>query len=190
MAKRPVARVLPESRLPQLDRVFDYVVPDGMDAPVGCRVKVPIGRSAKLHTGFVVERPESSDFGGELSPIDQVLSPVSVLTDEVLESARALAKRQAGGVADVLRLAIPPRAVRVEKKWLEVTREAPILSLPALGSRGDVIIGLAAIEPSWREDSVASPSWSRRFYPPRLRRHRRAGHRTPCPRAKRDTCCP
>jgi len=54
MAKRPVARVLPESRLPQLDRVFDYVVPDGMDAPVGCRVKVPIGRSAKLHTGFVV----------------------------------------------------------------------------------------------------------------------------------------
>ncbi len=130
MAKRPVARVLPESRLPQLDRVFDYVVPDGMDAPVGCRVKVPIGRSAKLHTGFVLERLESSDFGGELSPIDQVLSPVSVLTDEVLESAKALAKRQAGGVADVLRLAIPPRAVRVEKKWLEATREAPIIPSP------------------------------------------------------------
>ena len=123
MAKRPVARVLPESRLPQLDRVFDYAIPDGMDAPVGCRVKVPIGRSAKLHTGFVVERPESTDFAGELSPLDQVLSPVSVLTEEILATATALAKRQAGGVADVLRLAVPPRAVRVEKKWLEAPRE-------------------------------------------------------------------
>ena len=127
MTKRPVARVLPESRLPQLDRLFDYVVPDGTDVPVGARVKVPIGRSGTLHTGFVVERLESSDFAGDLSSIDQVLSAVPVLTEEIWASALALSKRQAGGVADVLRLAVPPRAVRVEKKWLEAHREAPAL---------------------------------------------------------------
>ena len=119
MAEHPVARVLPESRLPQLDRLFDYAIPEGMDIRPGVRVKVPMGKGGRLVSGFVVELAGQSDFTGTLAAIDTVVSPVSVLTPEIYELAGTIARRGAGGTSDVLRLAIPPRAVRVEKQWLE-----------------------------------------------------------------------
>ncbi len=129
MLKRPVARVLPESRLPQLDREFDFSVPDGIDIALGVRVKVPIGRGGTLHTGFVVDVADDTEYDGELSAIDQVVSPAQVLTPEMLASARQVARRQAGGLADFLRLAVPQRAVRVEKAWL--SRESTTFQPPA-----------------------------------------------------------
>jgi primosomal protein N' (replication factor Y) (superfamily II helicase) len=84
-------------------------------------VKVPLGRAQKLSTGFVVDITPSSDYTGELASIDEVVSDVPVLTDELWTLARAVANRQGGSAADILRLAIPQRAVRVEKTWVERT---------------------------------------------------------------------
>ena len=119
MAEHPVARVLPDSRLPQLDRLFDYAIPQGMDVHPGVRVKVPMGKGGRLVTGFVVEVAQTSEFSGQLAQIDTLVSPVPVLTDDIRDLAYTVAKRGAGGASDVLRLAIPPRAVRVEKQWLD-----------------------------------------------------------------------
>ena len=127
MPKRPVARVLPDSRLPQLDRLFDYAIPDGMDVEPGIRVKVPMGRGARLQAGFVVEVASESEFTGILQPIDSMVSPVVVLTHELLALAQEVAARGAGGVSDVLRLAIPARAVRVENAWRERDMVTPVL---------------------------------------------------------------
>lgn len=118
MGKRPVARVLPDSRVPQLDRLFDYTIPEGMDVSVGCRVKAPMGRGERLHNGWVVDIVEDTVFSGTLAALDSVVSPVPVVTGELLDLAKRVATRGAGGVADVLRLAIPPRAARVEQAWL------------------------------------------------------------------------
>ena len=128
MAKRPVARVLPDSRLPQLDRLFDYAIPAGMSVDIGFRVKVPMGRGGRLQAGYVVDIADESDYLGDLAPVDSVVSAVGVLTPELRQLATAVAARSAGGVSDVLRLAIPPRAVRVENQWLE--RDTPNLELP------------------------------------------------------------
>jgi len=120
-----IARVVVDTRLPQLDRLLDYRIPDGMGVRPGVRVKVPLGRAHKLATGFVVDITHQSDYTGDLAPIDTVVSDVPVLTDDLWQLARAVADRQGGSAADILRLAIPQRAVRVEKTWVERPPQDP-----------------------------------------------------------------
>ncbi|QKS16400.1 primosomal protein N' [Curtobacterium sp. Csp2] len=121
-----VARVVLDSPLPQLDRLFDYRVPAELedDCVPGVRVKVPLRTGARMSDAWVVEvvAADAADadttFAGELSPVEQVVSPVPVLAPEIWSLARAVADRAAGVASDVLRLAVPPRQVRAEKAWL------------------------------------------------------------------------
>ncbi len=120
MTPRRVARVLIDSPLPQLDRLFDYAVPDALadEAQPGVRVKVPLRSAGRMVDGFIVEigDPDASD--RPLSEIDAVVSPVPVLTPGLYALARRAADRAAGSASDILRLAIPKRMVRAEKAWL------------------------------------------------------------------------
>ena len=119
-----IARVLVESPLPQLDRLLDYRIPEGMSGVVpGVRVSVPLRAASRIAEGFVVELSSQQDFPGPLSDIVSLVSPVRVLRPEVWALARAVADRAAGSASDVLRLAIPPRQVRVEKSWLARTEQ-------------------------------------------------------------------
>ncbi|MDT0301114.1 primosomal protein N' [Streptomonospora wellingtoniae] len=120
----PVARVAVDTPLPHLDRLFDYRVPESMDADAvpGCRVRVRF--NGQLLTGFLVERRAESDFQGRLAYLHQVVSPEPVLTPEIAGLARAVADRYAGTFSDVLRLAVPPRHARVEKEEARAAAEA------------------------------------------------------------------
>ncbi len=115
-----VARVVLDSPLPQLDRLFDYRVPAELedDCVPGVRVKVPLRTGARMSDAYVVEVVSEGDWPGELSPVEQVVSPVPVLAPEIWTLARAVADRAAGVASDVLRLAVPTRQVRAEKAWL------------------------------------------------------------------------
>lgn len=127
MAAPAIARVLLDTPLPQLDRLFEYQVPEALadDARPGVRVRAPLRTGGRVADGFIVETAESPAFEGKLSALDSVVSPARVLTDEVYRLARAVADRAAGSASDVTRLAIPKRYVAVEKKWLEAEPEAP-----------------------------------------------------------------
>lgn len=111
---RDVARVLVDTPLPHLDRAFDYAVPPELDesAVPGARVKVRF--SGKKYDGFVLDRVAVSAHHGRLSPLLSVVSSEPVLTADVARLARSVADRYAGTMADVLRLAIPPRHARAE----------------------------------------------------------------------------
>jgi primosomal protein N' (replication factor Y) len=113
---RPVAKVAVDIPLAHLDRPFDYLVPERMAAEVvpGCRVRVRF--SGKLVDGFVLDRMASSDHPGRLSYLDRVVSAEPVLSPEIAGLARAVADRYAGTLADVLRLAVPPRHAATEAK--------------------------------------------------------------------------
>ncbi|MEU1756645.1 primosomal protein N' [Micromonospora matsumotoense] len=102
--------------LPHLDRPFDYLVPAGLadDAVPGVRVKVRF--AGQLVDGWLLERVDASAHGGKLAYLEKVVSPEPVLAAEVAGLARAVADRYAGNLADVLRLAVPPRHARVEKE--------------------------------------------------------------------------
>lgn len=125
-----IARVLLDTRLPQLDRLFDYLIPEGMNVAPGCRVSVPLRSGARTTPGFLVELADASDVAS-LQPIASVISEVAVLPPELWNLARAVAARQAGSTADVLRLAIPGRSVRVEQSWLARGHERTTMPLPS-----------------------------------------------------------
>lgn len=129
-----VARVLIDNPLPQLDHLFDYSVPEVLraDVRVGQRVKVPFRSGGRLIDGYVIELISRSDaeFSGRLSEIDSLVSTAAVLTPEIYALARRVADRGAGSAIDVVRLAVPPRAVRAEKKWLAARADAAAADAP------------------------------------------------------------
>lgn len=111
-----VARVVVETPLAHLDRLFDYAVPDTLDPqPVpGCRVKVRF--AGRQTDGYVVAVTDETRHEGRLAPLAKVVSVEPVLSAEVLGLCREVADRWAGTLPDVLRLAVPPRQARVEAR--------------------------------------------------------------------------
>ncbi len=144
----PVARVAVDISLAHLDRPFDYLVPARLDAEAvpGCRVRVRF--AGQLVDGYLLERAETSEHQGKLARLERVISPEPVLTPEVFDLARAVADRYAGTLADVLRLAIPPRHATAE-------REAPAAGTPSNRAHGSP--ALAGPAPSPPDPG----SWSR-----------------------------
>ncbi|MBN9177268.1 MAG: primosomal protein N' [Microbacterium sp.] len=118
-----VGRVLIDSPLPQLDRLFDYAIPAALeaDAVPGVRVKVPLRTAGRVVEGYLVETVDAADAARTtkpLSEIDAIVSPVAVLSPALYALARRAADRAAGSASDILRLVIPKRMVRAEKAWL------------------------------------------------------------------------
>jgi primosomal protein N' (replication factor Y) len=125
-AHLPVARVAVDVSLAHLDRPFDYLVPERLDADAvpGCRVRVRF--AGRLTGGYLLRRAEESEHQGGLAFLERVVSPEPVLTAEIAGLARAVADRYGGTLADVLRLAIPPRHAKVESAaWASGGGAAP-----------------------------------------------------------------
>lgn len=168
---RRIARVLLDSPLPQLDRLFDYSLPAELgDVPIGARIKVPLRSAGRVIDGYVVELDVEDDADRPLSEVDSVVSQVSVLPERLHRLARRVADRAAGSASDILRLVIPKRQVRVEKAW---TADSPLIApderaaahaeevLDAYEGLAEVLAqsGRAAVEaiPAFREDG---PAWA------------------------------
>ncbi len=115
------AKVVIDSPLPQLDRAFEYSVPEALQTAisVGSRVRVPFGRAAGLVDGFVTELGDQKDYAGTLAELGSVTSSLPALAPNIHRLARAIADRQAASLNDVIKLAVPARSVAVEKRWLE-----------------------------------------------------------------------
>ncbi len=135
-----IARVWVDSPLPQLDRLFDYRVPEHLvsEMRVGIRVRVPLRTAGRLVDAYVIELVDSVEFTGVLSEVEGLVSPVPVLAPEVAALARRAADRSAGSAIDIVRVAVPPRQARVEKAWLaadsgSAPRLAPVQPVAVAG---------------------------------------------------------
>jgi primosomal protein N' (replication factor Y) len=113
-ADRPVARIAVDLPLAHLDRPFDYLVPERLDAQARPGARVRVRFAGQLTDGFILDRVETSEHPGRLSYLERVVSAEQVLTPEIAGLARAVADRYAGTLADVLRLAIPQRHAATE----------------------------------------------------------------------------
>ena len=113
-AHLPVARVAVDVPIPHLDRPFDYRVPEHLDADAVPGVRVRVRFAGRAVDGFLLERVAESGHSGRLAWVEKVVSAEPVLSAEVATLCRAVADRYAGVLADVLRLAVPPRHARVE----------------------------------------------------------------------------
>lgn len=176
---RPIARVLLDSPVPQLDRLFDYAIPAELidDALPGVRVRVPLRSAGRVIDGYLVEVATEDDDARTLAEVDAVVSRAQVLPESLCTLARRVADRAAGSASDVLRLIVPKRQVRVEKAWLAAAGEAEgdsaataQATVPAVSETiaryaglADVLAdsGRAAVEAIPRLASDDLPEWTR-----------------------------
>src|SRR6266516_1576973 len=87
--------------------------------------------------GFLLERTARSEHPGQLAFLQRVVSAEPVLTPEIAALARAVADRYAGTLADVLRLAIPPRHAAAEAQSPGAQAQPPgAQAQPAVTSLG------------------------------------------------------
>jgi primosomal protein N' (replication factor Y) len=160
-ADLPVARVALELSPPHLDRPFEYLVPATMAATAvpGTRVKVRFG--AQDVDGFVLDRVAEADHDGALVPLRRVVSPEAVLTPAVGRLARAVADRYAGTLADVLRLAVPPRHARTEGEVPPAAdpREPEAIAATPLTATAEAAAPAPAA-PAPAAPAPAAPAWT------------------------------
>ncbi|TQM04057.1 primosomal protein N' [Pseudonocardia kunmingensis] len=168
----PVARVAVDVALAHLDRPFDYRVPEHLDAAAVAGVRLRVRFAGRLVDGFLLERVAESGHGGRLAWIEKVVSPEPVLTPEVAALCRAVADRCAGVLADVLRLAVPPRHARVEAEAVPDGGPEPPASVAPAAETGwrryprgaallDALSGGRAAHAVWQ--ALPGEDWPRRL---------------------------
>ena len=184
-----MARVAVDVSLSHLDRPFDYWVTEAQSADAQPGVRVRVRFAGSLVGGFVLERHDQSDHEGKLASLTSVVSAEAVLTPEIRELAREVADHYAGSLADVLRLAIPPRHASVEREepsrqpgnepgglsaqppgtWASVPQGAAFLQELAAGASPRVawsaLPGIVGVQPAWAAalaEAVVAAGRSRR----------------------------
>jgi primosomal protein N' (replication factor Y) len=153
----PVAQVAVDVSLAHLDRPFEYLVPEGLSeaATVGCRVRVRF--AGRLTSGFLLSRTAEAEHEGRLGYLERVVSPEPVLTPEVAGLARAVADRYGGTLADVLRLAIPPRHAAVEAATRKPAPSTAPDTAPKAGPHAASATGPPPAAPDHAEDAPPPP---------------------------------
>jgi len=100
--------------LAHLDRPFDYLVPEPLDAAVVAGSRVRVRFAGRLVDGYVLERRDSSEHDGRLAFLERAVGDEPVLTAETTRLFRAVADRYAGSFVDVVRLGVPARHAGAE----------------------------------------------------------------------------
>lgn len=117
-----VAEVIINTTAKQLNRIFDYIIPDELQSIVrpGCRVIVPFGNK-KQEEGFVINIKPSSEFANKCI----IRVEDDFITPENIKLALLMAKRYFCNISDCLKLMLPPGTVtkntenRVKAKTLD-----------------------------------------------------------------------
>ena len=123
-AHLPVARLWVDTGLSHLERTYDYLVPESLDSQASVGVKVIVDFSGRKVDAFIIERVNISSVGN-LKFIEKVTSPLPLLTAEVMNLVRAVARRWGSLPSEILSAAIPPRVISAEKNVSAVT---PVVS--------------------------------------------------------------
>ena len=84
-----IAEVIVNSAAAKLNRVFDYGVPNNLDAAVGMRVLVPFGYRKQSEIGYIVGLKEKSEY--KCKNILRIVE--KVFDEEKLELAKWMSKR-------------------------------------------------------------------------------------------------
>ena len=168
-ARLPVARVCVDLAPAHLDRPFEYIVPETLDAAARPGVRVKVRFAGQDVDGWLLDRVDHAEHEGRLLPVRRVVSREPVVAPQVAVLARAVADRWAGTLADVLRLAVPPRHARVEG---ESTSDVAAQSADATGP---VVATAAPGDDPAVDARPGAPGWDAYRGGPAFLRHVHAG---------------
>lgn len=113
------AKVIVDITSSEVDRLFDYGVPEGMRVEAGYRVKVPFGKGNALREGYVLGLSEVCAYSGEIKYISSVISDFAALTEGQIKLAFIMKRYYHTTLALSLRLMFPAeiRGGRVKDRF-------------------------------------------------------------------------
>jgi len=121
------ARVIVDVAHSQVDRLFDYILPEGVQAAPGSRVRVPFG--PRHIEGYVLEIAGETEVPPQkLRQVETALDPYPVLLPDLIELARWMKERYYCLLVDALRLMIPAQMRENRVKAKEAAWIRPALS--------------------------------------------------------------
>ena len=154
------ARVVVESDLLQLDREFDFLVPENLaeSVRIGQRVRFQLGRTKKLTSGFIASLPLESSFA--TSELVEIVDLEPVVTEEIFKLARQVANRQAVALGEILQHAVVEHMPRIPKpiyeSIAEVVVEVPDLpGITSLPNRSAVLTSARSLT----QEGMRFPDW-------------------------------
>lgn len=114
----PVAQISVDTGVFHLPDIFDYLVPKALSEVIvpGVFVEIPFG--SREVSGYVVSRNQSNLDYSKLKFIKKTISPIPLLSEELLEIVTDTSNRYACKPWDVIRSAIPPRMASAEKDFV------------------------------------------------------------------------
>lgn len=120
------AKVIVDISHTQVDRVFEYCIPDGIEIRKGMRVRVPFGRMQDME-GIVIDLAAGSEY--PIEKIKEIICPLDdfcALTEEQIALAGFIKKKYNTTLAAALRFMLPSqvRGGRVSAKMCNIARLA------------------------------------------------------------------
>ena len=111
----PIAAVLVDTPVSYLEGIYDYLVPETLDAyaTVGTKVIVEFGKSNT--EGLIVARKSSSDQQKNIKVISKLNSPSGLLSSSVIKHIEATRDRFGGGIWNIIKSAVPARVLKEEQ---------------------------------------------------------------------------
>lgn len=136
-----IARVIVDIRNSEVDRIFDYTVPEGMDLHAGDRVRVPFGN--RDTEGFCIGLSEDSEVdSSKLRPVGARLDEFTCIKPNMLALMDFMRRKFYLRYADCLRLFVPPhmrkgKSGELKRLYLELAEgaEEKIKDIPARARR-------------------------------------------------------
>lgn len=100
------AEVIIDQDAKALDKVFEYRIPEGMNAKVGMRVYLPF--SSRVLQGYIVGIKESAEYEeAKIKSITSCIEDFSAIKKEMIELMKFMAEKNHLKLASVLRLFLP-----------------------------------------------------------------------------------
>lgn len=127
-----IAKILINTSVNSLNKVYDYLVPDSMlnDVEIGKRVQVSFGRGRNLEEGIIVkfvDNVENPKY--KLKEISAILDDVSYIDEKRLKLAKYMSYIYFCNVYDALKLMLPPGTKSKNSSKSIETRKNSVVSL-------------------------------------------------------------
>ena len=103
-----IAKVVVDISNSEVDRIFEYSIPEDLEISAGDRVAVAFGKQGTIE-GFVVGLSEKQEYKGELKPVIKKLDGFSAISQEMLSLMSFMQATYNLRMVDVLRLFIPAK---------------------------------------------------------------------------------
>ena len=139
MGDTVVVRVAVQNVAYHFDELYTYTVPEGVDAPIGCRVMVPFGGGNSVRQAIVIESDKTDDADG-LKEIGAVLDKAPLFDDKMIGLALFMKDHTFCTIFDALRTMLPGLSHKPADATIKMVKLADVTLLKKATEKQQAVI--------------------------------------------------